>query len=369
MLFGEEECRGLRDRRIEWSRFLKAGDKFGERFGIHDRAGKLVSADFASFFQDVNIFSRKSGLGAAGIVLLDEIGKMQRATQPGGPRADDQDVRFQLFALDGHFAILPNLRLATISKRSRVFGCSTSSLISFRDFGRIKRGGPHWEMNRTSNLGLLFATTPLLLVIFLIGGAGRYLPDGSEVPVIAIILLCPIIACFLGHHAIGELKGASPQQAKSARIIAKVAATLGYLELFAMLILIAAAPFHHSNPMAANESSAVGSLRSLNAAAMHYQLAHPEEGFPSALKSLSPSCGVDASWTLDATLTSGLKSGYRFTFMTGERNNDGRILRYKIYADPIEQGKTGQRHFFTDETGVIRYGLEQAADSTSSALQ
>ena len=88
--------------------FSKAGNEFGERLGIHDRAGKLVRADFAAFFEHINIFSRERGLGAAGIVLLDEIGEMQRAAQSGRPCANDQYIRFELFSLDAHEFILPN---------------------------------------------------------------------------------------------------------------------------------------------------------------------------------------------------------------------------------------------------------------------
>jgi hypothetical protein len=39
-------------------------------------------------------------------VFLDEIGEMQGAREAGGASADDQDVGFELFALDGHELIL-----------------------------------------------------------------------------------------------------------------------------------------------------------------------------------------------------------------------------------------------------------------------
>ena len=81
--------------------FSKPGTSSASAFGIHDRAGKLVGANFAAFFEDVDIFSGELGLGAAGVVLLDEIGEMQRAAQSGGPCADDQYIGFELFALDG----------------------------------------------------------------------------------------------------------------------------------------------------------------------------------------------------------------------------------------------------------------------------
>ena len=43
------------------------------------------------------------------LCFLDEIGEMQGAGEAGGACADDQDVGFELFALDGH-------RLSNLSK-------------------------------------------------------------------------------------------------------------------------------------------------------------------------------------------------------------------------------------------------------------
>ncbi len=61
-----------------------------------------MGADFAAFFEDVDIFGGERGLGAGVVVLLDEIGEMQGAREPGRACADDKDVGFELFALDGH---------------------------------------------------------------------------------------------------------------------------------------------------------------------------------------------------------------------------------------------------------------------------
>ena len=58
--------------------------------------------NFAAFFQHVNIFGGKLGLRARFVVFLDEIGQMQRASQPRRPRANNQYIRFQLFSLYGH---------------------------------------------------------------------------------------------------------------------------------------------------------------------------------------------------------------------------------------------------------------------------
>ena len=61
-----------------------------------------MCADFATFFEDVDIFGGEFGLGAGVVVFLDEIGEMQSAGEAGRSCADDQDVGFELFALYGH---------------------------------------------------------------------------------------------------------------------------------------------------------------------------------------------------------------------------------------------------------------------------
>jgi len=61
-----------------------------------------VGADFAAFFEDVDIFGGELGFGAGVVVFLDEIGEMQGAGEASGACADNQDIGFELFALDCH---------------------------------------------------------------------------------------------------------------------------------------------------------------------------------------------------------------------------------------------------------------------------
>ena len=102
----EKEGRVVGDRRVERSGFFEVGDELGEGFGIHDGAGKLMGADFAAFFKDVNIFGGELGVGVRGVVLLDEVGEVEGAGQACGSGADDEDVGFELFTLNGHGMIL-----------------------------------------------------------------------------------------------------------------------------------------------------------------------------------------------------------------------------------------------------------------------
>jgi hypothetical protein len=42
---------------------------------------------------------------------------------------------------------------------------------------------------------------------------------------------------------------------------------------------------------------------------------------------------------------------------------------YGATADPINRGTTGQRSFFTDQTGIIRFDPDGAASADSAPLQ
>ena len=98
----EEESCVVGDGRVERGGFFEVGDEFGERFRIHDGAGELMGADFSSLFEDVDIFGGELRIRVGGVVFLDEVGEVERAGQACGSGADDEDVGFELFALNGH---------------------------------------------------------------------------------------------------------------------------------------------------------------------------------------------------------------------------------------------------------------------------
>jgi type IV pilus assembly protein PilA len=127
--------------------------------------------------------------------------------------------------------------------------------------------------------------------------------------------------------------------------------------LAAVLLLMAiAVPNLLRSRMAANEASAVGSLRTLNSAAVTYFDSYRH--YPRTLEDFgsSPS-GVsteDGAGLVDDVLAKGgRKSGYLFTYRStpafGPNNRGG----YTINADPLESGKSGLRHFSTNQTGAF----------------
>src|SRR5437764_13645422 len=71
--------------------------------------------------------------------------------------------------------------------------------------------------------------------------------------------------------------------------------------------------------IAANEASAVGSIRTLNTADVTYSSTYPDKGFTCTLSNLGPPAGSAAATStaaglVDSVLASGVKSGYSFAW-------------------------------------------------------
>lgn len=128
------------------------------------------------------------------------------------------------------------------------------------------------------------------------------------------------------------------------------------LIVVAIILIIAAIAIPNllRSRMQANEASAVGSLRSINTAAVSYSSTYG--GFPPTLLSLGPGAPATAATAdlIDAVLAAGTKSGYTFPYAAVDANADGRMDTYTVNADPTTPGTTGQRFFFTDQSGVVR---------------
>ena len=128
------------------------------------------------------------------------------------------------------------------------------------------------------------------------------------------------------------------------------------LIVVAIILIIAAIAIPNliRSKMAANQASAVASLRTLNTSAILYQTNY--NLFPSQLSDMALNGAITstAADLIDNVLATGNKSGYSFTWAGG-----GTSGAYTINADPIGSG--GQIHYFTDQSLVIRSNATQAA--------
>ena len=118
--------------------------------------------------------------------------------------------------------------------------------------------------------------------------------------------------------------------------------------------------------MAANEASAVASLRTYNTAIVSYQTTYGTD--PSLnMSQLGPSStpSSTAADLVDNLLGAAApsKSGYLFTYTpTAPTGSATAVTQYTLVAYPQTFNVTGQRNFFTDQSGVIR----QSTTSTQS---
>ena len=144
------------------------------------------------------------------------------------------------------------------------------------------------------------------------------------------------------------------------------------LIVVAIILIIAAIAIPNllKSKMAANEASAVGSLRTINTAEVTYSSGCPGVGYSSSLAELNAgaNCAVGTA-LIDAVLSAGTKSGYIFTYAPTAVG--GLNTTYTDASAPTSYQTTGQRSFFTDQSGVIRYNLigSAAATAGSSPLQ
>jgi type IV pilus assembly protein PilA len=139
------------------------------------------------------------------------------------------------------------------------------------------------------------------------------------------------------------------------------------LIVVAIILIIAAIAIPNliKSKMAANEASAVGSVRTVNTSEVAYATGCPAIGFTVTLTDFGTAGPCPpAQGLLDNTLTTGIKSGYSFS-MGGSSGSP--ITTYTINANPLSTS-TGTRHFYSDQTGVIRYNLSSAAAVTDAAL-
>jgi len=183
------------------------------------------------------------------------------------------------------------------------------------------------------------------------------------------LLPSSILAVVMGHLSLSDIRRSAGRLRGRGMAIAGL--VLGYCGLAIIPVLIIAAiaiPNLLRSKMAANEASAVGSLRTVNIACVSYAAEYG--AFPASLANLGSGgpLGAEAAGLIDPTLASGQRFGYVFTYEAGP-SVDGKIASYTVHANPLTPNKTGTRHFFTDQAWLIRVSMTGAADENSPLLQ
>jgi type IV pilus assembly protein PilA len=168
----------------------------------------------------------------------------------------------------------------------------------------------------------------------------------------------------LGAPNGSKLKGAPGMRSKQ-----KGFSLIELLIVVAIILIIAAVaiPSLLRSKMAANEASAVASLRTYNTSIVAYEITYGTDPTTSFAQlgpvtgGAAPSASADDLVdSLLGTANPAIKSGYSFTYAPVSATP---VVQYTILAVP-QSASTGQRKFFTDQSGVIR----QTTDGTTPTV-
>jgi type IV pilus assembly protein PilA len=144
------------------------------------------------------------------------------------------------------------------------------------------------------------------------------------------------------------------------------------LVVVAVILIIAAIaiPNFIQSKERANESGAAQNLRTITTAEVIYNTTYAV-GFTNLtnLGGTGTTNSATNAELIDSVLSSGTKSGYIFSYTALASDGLGYVTSYSVNADPTVPGYTGARHFYTDQSGVIRENDTVAAGPTDNPIQ
>ena len=145
------------------------------------------------------------------------------------------------------------------------------------------------------------------------------------------------------------------------------------LIVVAIILIIAAIaiPNFLRSRVAANQASAIESLRVISTAEVTFSTTYGS-GFSSSMMYLAPPAAGQqttstAAGLIDSVLAGGYKSGYSF-FYTPTLIDAGTINGYTLLANPSAYGQTGSIYYFTDQSFVIRANSTTPASATDTSV-
>jgi len=144
------------------------------------------------------------------------------------------------------------------------------------------------------------------------------------------------------------------------------------LIVVAVILIIAAIaiPNFIKSKMLAHEAAAIQNSRNITTAEVVYSTTYGVGFSPSLVSLAGSSSTIDQNnaQLIDTVLGSGSKSGYTFSYSILTQDAQGHVTGYALNADPLTS-TTGQRHFYTDQTSVIRVNLSTTAGPSDPAIQ
>lgn len=113
----------------------------------------------------------------------------------------------------------------------------------------------------------------------------------------------------------------------------------------------------------ANEAAAISTLKKCHSAHQRF-IADASMGLTDGFDPGYDEFEADMSADGEA-----VRSGYRFTLDGGVSGGSGDDYDFFANADPVAPGKSGDRWFYIDGTGVIRYSTSGPAGATSPPVE
>ena len=208
---------------------------------------------------------------------------------------------------------------------------------------------------------------------------GRQASDGSTTPMAptgpaetsskAIIsLVCGLLffvplafiaAIVFGHLGLSEIKKSAGRLKGEGMAIAGL--VLGYFWIAGIPIFLIVAAIAIPNllraRMAANESSAIAGVRTIDVAEVSYSTSHPVEGFTCSLSAL------EKAGLIAGSLANGQNTGYAFELTScTPADGGGANTKYQVVAYPVRLNQTGRRAFCSDQSAVVKVDAEGSAE-------
>jgi prepilin-type N-terminal cleavage/methylation domain-containing protein len=145
------------------------------------------------------------------------------------------------------------------------------------------------------------------------------------------------------------------------------------LVVIAIILVIAALaiPNFLRSKMRANEAAAAAALRGICTAQETYRSIYARGYAPGpGLTALQPPPAgtppsAGAADLIDPVLAAGTRQGYTYSYVPIDADGDGQPEAYTVNADPAQVGKTGEKHFYVDQTNVVRENLGGPANASS----
>lgn len=163
-------------------------------------------------------------------------------------------------------------------------------------------------------------------------------------------------------------KGMTPSEISTGRASHNFLTGFTLIEMMIVIAIIAllavmAIPSFLASRITANETSAIASLKVIYSGCQSYYMTQNPSSYPTGLEALTTPL-ADPPYIDEQLGVAKEKSGYAFTYQLGQGGET-----FELYAEPKTQGRSGNRYFFCNETGVITFKVGGRASPNDPAVQ